>query len=209
MKRLAVKRQGDIKYPIRWTTLGEYLDWLTKKGITPNVASFIGATTVAGSRARREGRRSDARAARPHARARARGDEGRRARRRLVDDLRARELRRDARTDRDHQRGGQMRRHVHQPHAFRGEPAARSHRRTDHDQQASPARPPKSITSSRPARRTGASSTRPSSMSRRRARNGPAHHRRHVHLHRRRDRASTRPCRPGCSRAGSRHGSSG
>ena len=46
MKRLAVKRQDDIKYPIKWTTLGEYLTYLTKKGITPNVASFIGATTV-------------------------------------------------------------------------------------------------------------------------------------------------------------------
>jgi len=46
MKRLELKRQGDIKYPIRWTTLGQYLEWLTKKGITPNVASFVGATTV-------------------------------------------------------------------------------------------------------------------------------------------------------------------
>jgi N-acyl-D-amino-acid deacylase len=46
MKRLGRKRQGDIKYPIEWTTLGEYLNWLTRKGITPNVASFIGATTV-------------------------------------------------------------------------------------------------------------------------------------------------------------------
>ena len=46
MKRLAVKRQGDIKYPIEWTTLGQYLEWLTHKGITPNVASFVGATTV-------------------------------------------------------------------------------------------------------------------------------------------------------------------
>lgn len=46
MKKLAVERQGDIKYPIRWTTLGEYLTYLTRKGITPNVASFIGATTV-------------------------------------------------------------------------------------------------------------------------------------------------------------------
>jgi N-acyl-D-amino-acid deacylase len=46
MKRLALQRQGDIKYPIRWTTLGQYLEYLQKKGITPNVASFIGATTV-------------------------------------------------------------------------------------------------------------------------------------------------------------------
>jgi len=46
MKRLDLKRQGDIKYPIRWTTLGQYLEFLQKKGITPNVASFVGATTV-------------------------------------------------------------------------------------------------------------------------------------------------------------------
>ena len=46
MKRLELKRQGDIKYPIRWTTLGEYLDYMQRKGITPNVASFVGATTV-------------------------------------------------------------------------------------------------------------------------------------------------------------------
>jgi len=46
MKRLALKRQGDIKYPIKWTTLGQYLEYLQKKGVTPNVASFVGATTV-------------------------------------------------------------------------------------------------------------------------------------------------------------------
>jgi len=46
MKQVEIKRQGDIKFPIRWTTLGQYLDWLTRKGITPNVASFVGATTV-------------------------------------------------------------------------------------------------------------------------------------------------------------------
>lgn len=46
MKRLAVNRQSDIKFPIRWTTLGQYLDYLTRKGVTPNVASFVGAGTV-------------------------------------------------------------------------------------------------------------------------------------------------------------------
>jgi N-acyl-D-amino-acid deacylase len=46
MKELEVQRQGDIKYPIRWTTLGQYLEYLQKKGVTPNVASFVGATTV-------------------------------------------------------------------------------------------------------------------------------------------------------------------
>ena len=46
MKRLAAARQDDIKYPITWTTLGEYLTMLEKRGIAPNVASFVGATTV-------------------------------------------------------------------------------------------------------------------------------------------------------------------
>ena len=41
-----LKTQGDIRYDITWTTLGEYLDFLVKKGVSPNVASFVGATTV-------------------------------------------------------------------------------------------------------------------------------------------------------------------
>ena len=43
MKKLMVERQGDIKYAITWTTLGQYLDTLERKGIAPNVASFVGA----------------------------------------------------------------------------------------------------------------------------------------------------------------------
>src|SRR5262249_6196801 len=46
MKKEAKDDQGDIKYDIKWTTLGEYLTYLEKKGISTNVASFIGATTV-------------------------------------------------------------------------------------------------------------------------------------------------------------------
>ncbi|HET9986644.1 MAG TPA: D-aminoacylase [Longimicrobiales bacterium] len=46
MKTIAKAQQGDIKYDIPWTTLGEYLEYLEKKGISPNVASFVGATTV-------------------------------------------------------------------------------------------------------------------------------------------------------------------
>ena len=46
MKRLAVSRQGDIRYPISWTSLGDYLEFLQRRGIAPNVASFVGATTV-------------------------------------------------------------------------------------------------------------------------------------------------------------------
>jgi len=43
MKKLLQSTQGDIKYDISWTTLGEYLRFLEKKGVAPNVASFIGA----------------------------------------------------------------------------------------------------------------------------------------------------------------------
>ncbi len=46
MKANEAARQGDIKYPITWTTLGDYLSFLEKKGVSPNVASFVGATTV-------------------------------------------------------------------------------------------------------------------------------------------------------------------
>ncbi|HMG48708.1 MAG TPA: D-aminoacylase [Allosphingosinicella sp.] len=46
MKRLALSRQGDIRYPIAWTTLGEYLEYLERRGIAPNVASFVGAASV-------------------------------------------------------------------------------------------------------------------------------------------------------------------
>jgi N-acyl-D-amino-acid deacylase len=46
MKKLAIERQGDVKYPIEWTTLGGYLSFLETRGIAPNVASFVGATTV-------------------------------------------------------------------------------------------------------------------------------------------------------------------
>jgi N-acyl-D-amino-acid deacylase len=38
MKELAKQRQSDIHYDIDWTTLGEYLDKLQKRGIAPNVA---------------------------------------------------------------------------------------------------------------------------------------------------------------------------
>ena len=46
MKQLAEQRQIDIHYKIDWSTLGQYLAKLEKKGISPNVTSFVGATTV-------------------------------------------------------------------------------------------------------------------------------------------------------------------
>lgn len=46
MKQEVVEQQGDIKYDVTWTTLGEYLDHLVNVGISTNIASFVGATTV-------------------------------------------------------------------------------------------------------------------------------------------------------------------
>lgn len=46
MKKDNIEKQGNIKYDIPWTTLGEYLDFLEEKGVSPNVASFVGATTI-------------------------------------------------------------------------------------------------------------------------------------------------------------------
>jgi N-acyl-D-amino-acid deacylase len=38
--------QSSIRYQIEWTTLNEYLEYLTERGVSCNVASFVGATTV-------------------------------------------------------------------------------------------------------------------------------------------------------------------
>jgi N-acyl-D-amino-acid deacylase len=46
MKATRLAQQGDIRYDIEWTTLGEYLDYLADRGVSTNVASFVGATTV-------------------------------------------------------------------------------------------------------------------------------------------------------------------
>ena len=46
MKRDMRESQGDIKFSIEWTTLGEYLEYLVRKGVSTNIASFVGATTV-------------------------------------------------------------------------------------------------------------------------------------------------------------------
>lgn len=41
-----LREQKDIKYDVKWNTLTEYLQYLEKRGISCNVASFIGATTI-------------------------------------------------------------------------------------------------------------------------------------------------------------------
>lgn len=46
MRTRRLQSQGDLKFDIPWTSLGDYLRYLEKKGVAQNVASFIGATTV-------------------------------------------------------------------------------------------------------------------------------------------------------------------
>ena len=46
MKKQQKQNQTDIQYDIKWNTLGEYLNYLQQKGISCNVASFVGATTI-------------------------------------------------------------------------------------------------------------------------------------------------------------------
>jgi len=46
MKARMRAQQGDLRFEIEWTTLAEYLAYLEKKGVSPNVASYIGAATI-------------------------------------------------------------------------------------------------------------------------------------------------------------------
>jgi N-acyl-D-amino-acid deacylase len=46
MRAEAIARQSHLKYDIEWRTLGDYLEFLEAKGISPNVASYVGATTI-------------------------------------------------------------------------------------------------------------------------------------------------------------------
>jgi N-acyl-D-amino-acid deacylase len=45
-KNFRERQDGEGRYEIRWTTLGEYLDHLARRGVSPNIASFVGAATV-------------------------------------------------------------------------------------------------------------------------------------------------------------------
>lgn len=46
MKKEALEQQTDFQYDIEWTTLGEYMHWLERRGVSPNIASFVGGATV-------------------------------------------------------------------------------------------------------------------------------------------------------------------
>lgn len=42
----AMKAEMSAPWAGEWTTLGEYLEYMVEQGVSPNVASFVGATTV-------------------------------------------------------------------------------------------------------------------------------------------------------------------
>lgn len=46
LRSLMIARQDEFKYDVPWTTLGEYLEHLESKGVSPNVASYVGAATL-------------------------------------------------------------------------------------------------------------------------------------------------------------------
>lgn len=46
IKKRVKAGQGDVKFDIEWTSLAEYLSFLERRGVSHNVASFIGASTV-------------------------------------------------------------------------------------------------------------------------------------------------------------------
>jgi len=46
MKKQMKDDQGDIKFDIEWTTLADYLNYFEKRGVSQNVASYVGATTI-------------------------------------------------------------------------------------------------------------------------------------------------------------------
>ncbi len=46
MRQFLLARQGEARFDIPWTTLGEYLEHLESRGVSTNVASFVGATTL-------------------------------------------------------------------------------------------------------------------------------------------------------------------
>ena len=151
-KELTEARQIDIHYPVDWTTLGEYLSKLETRGVSTNVASFVGATTVRTHVLGERDVQPTAGRTRRDAQPRRDGHGGRRAGRGLVAHLRAGLLRQDRRADGAVHRGRPLQRHVHHAPAQRGRPGGRGGARRLIDiARAVRQRRPRSITSSSPA----------------------------------------------------------
>ena len=183
MKRLRKEGQGDVQYDIDWTTLAEYLAHLEKRGISPNVASYIGAATA--TRARRRPRRpqGDGRRDGGDARARAQGDGGGGARHRLVAHLRAGDIRHHRGAHRALQGRRPVWRQVHLPHPQRRRPPRGGGGRADPDRPRSPG-----AGRDLPPEGGGRGQLAEAGRGHCEGRGGPTRgledHRRHVHLHR-------------------------
>ena len=89
MKRRTISAQGEIKFDIAWTTLCEYLSYLEKRGISPNVASFRGRWNCTGKCHRPGEQKGDPGSTRQDVRTGSARDGGRGVGRRLLTGLRA------------------------------------------------------------------------------------------------------------------------
>ena len=76
MRQEMIERQGDIRFDVPWTSLGEYLDHLVERGVAPNVASFVGGDLGARPRTRPRGPSAHRRGAGADAGSGAPGDGG-------------------------------------------------------------------------------------------------------------------------------------
>ncbi len=112
MRRDLMEGQGDIKFEVPWTTLSEYLEHLADRGVSANVASFVGATTIRVHVLGYEDRQPTKKELQ-RMRELVRQEMENGARRRFVADLRPGVLRRDSRADRDVQGGRGVRRNLH------------------------------------------------------------------------------------------------
>ena len=92
MKAERLAFQKDITYDIEWTTLGEYLQFLEDKGVSTNVASFVGATTLRIHELKEEDRAPNGRRTRAYETTRQNGNGGRCNGNRFVSHLRPRLL---------------------------------------------------------------------------------------------------------------------
>ena len=131
MKKRMVEQMGDLKFDITWTTLAEYLRELERRGVSQNVASFLGATTVREhviGLADRKPTAAELDAMRDLVR---REMEAGALGHRVVPDLCAGVLRLDRRADRAVQGRGEVPRQVHLARPQRRQPAGRGDRRAD------------------------------------------------------------------------------
>ena len=131
MKKRMVDEQKDIKFEIKWNTLAEYLHYLETRGISCNVASFIGAATIREYVIGLEDKQPTPEQLEADARSGAEGNGSRRARHWVVADLSAGLLREDGGADRVVQSRGEVWRQIHFAYAERGESSARGARGID------------------------------------------------------------------------------